>query len=388
LQALSGTVQDLPVPGSAPPTRDRRRGAAVRAAVLLLMLGSAPPAQAYDVTDWLSVEGVLAVSGQCQLVSGDTANDSCRSAAPLQTEVSWHPNQTDEVFVKLGAALGDGLNDTSPFALSPWAADLREDVEDINGRYDYLLNAWYAHRFELPRGISLRVTGGIIDATDYLDENAYSNDEYTQFMNAALVNGPQGFAPSYDVGGALELDVGPWSARGVVMDIGENDGGNGFVFWGTQLGYRAETRWGEGNYRVFVLGSSRDFPDPAGAGLERLRALGLSVDQQLGEILGAWMRLAWQDDEASISFEAIYSGGVNIRGGAWARPDDEIGLGYGYLPGGNGDLRSTHVGEAYYRLAINEYFALTLDAQYMKDSVRSDQNPGGWILGLRGTFEF
>ena len=36
---------------------------------------------------------------------------------------------------------------------------------------------------------TLGATGGIIDSTDYLDENAFANDEYTQFMSEALVNG-------------------------------------------------------------------------------------------------------------------------------------------------------------------------------------------------------
>ena len=89
------------------------------------------------------------------------------------------------------------------------AADLQNNVRDINGRYDYLLNAWYARSFELPKGIGLRVTGGIIDSTDFLDDNAYSNDEYTQFMNEALVNGPQSFPLSYDVGGLSNWTSAP-----------------------------------------------------------------------------------------------------------------------------------------------------------------------------------
>jgi hypothetical protein len=48
---------------------------------------------------------------------------------------------------------------------------------------------------------TLDATIGIIDATDYLDENACSNDEYTQFMNEALVNGPNAFLPSHDSAG-------------------------------------------------------------------------------------------------------------------------------------------------------------------------------------------
>ena len=63
---------------------------------------------------------------------------------------------------------------------------------------------------------------------------------------------------------------------GVLMNIGENDDGRSFTFWGTQLGYHVETRWGEGNYRLFIAGASRDFSDPAGASLERRLGIGLS----------------------------------------------------------------------------------------------------------------
>jgi porin len=361
---------------------------ALRAAVLL-SLAASDPVQAYDVTDWLSIGSVVAATGQCQFMTDDTgAGDACRAAAPFQPEVSLRPTESGELFVKLGFAGGDALNGDSPFALAPWAADLQADVTEINGRYDHVLNAWYAHSFELPGSIGLRVTAGIIDATDYLDDNTYSNDEYTQFMNQALVNGPQTFLPSYDLGGALELSLGSWSARGVAMNLGENDAGNGFDFWGTQLGYRAETRWGEGNYRLFAVGASRDFLDPTGTSLERRLAVGISFDQQLGETFGAWLRFGWQDDGAVVTYDSIYSGGLNIRGAFWGRPDDEIGLGYGYLPGGNEDVISTHVAELYYRVAVNEYFALTADVQYMKDNTRADANPGGFILGLRGTFEF
>lgn len=68
--------------------------------------------------------------------------------------------------------------------------------------------------------------------------------------------------------------------------------------------------------------------------------------------------------------------------------NDDIGVGYGYLSGGNVGVSVTHVAEVYYRLAINEYFALTADVQYIQDSLRSDASPDGFILGLRGTFEF
>jgi hypothetical protein len=109
------------------------------------------------------------------------------------------------------------------FNLAPWAADLEDDVEDINDRHrDYLLTVWYRHTSELTENNALALTGGIIDATDYIDENAYANDEYTQFMNRALVNAPNGFTPSYDIGGAVEWEIGSWEFTAVGMNVGEN----------------------------------------------------------------------------------------------------------------------------------------------------------------------
>jgi porin len=118
---------------------------------------------------------------QCQRLSEKSgADNECDGVLLLQSEASIRPTDSDEVFVKLGFAHGNGLNGKSPFVLAPWAADLHDDVKDINGRSrDYLLTAWYQHMFTLRQDSTLDATIGIIDATDYLDENAYANDEYT-----------------------------------------------------------------------------------------------------------------------------------------------------------------------------------------------------------------
>ena len=98
--------------------------------------------------------------------------------------------------------------------------------------------------------------------------------------------------------------------------------------------------------------------------------------------------MGWQDDSASIDYKALYSGGINILGHPWGRPDDNIGIAYGYLDGGNQDVRNTQVAEIYYRFVVNEIFAVTADAQYMEDNLRTSPSPKGFILGLRATAEF
>jgi hypothetical protein len=220
-----------------------------------------------------------------------------------------------------------------------------------------------------------------------VDENAYANDEYTQFMNGSLVNGPNAFAPSYDIGGALEWEIGSWTLKGVGMNVGENDDGNNYNFFGAQLGYRMNTSLGTGHYRLIGQVTSKGFLDDEGDKERRLCGI-LSFDQELGGIFGVWIRFGWQDDKAVISCNALYSGGLNISGTWYGREDDNIGIGYAYLNGKN-DFDSTQVAEFYWRFVFNDYFAVTADLQYMKDKYDTDHDDvHGFIGGVRVTAEF
>jgi porin len=356
--------------------------------ILSLFLAFAGPGWGYDLTDKFSVGGVLA--GAYQHQTGDEIEDKGRGAIPFQPEFSFRPTERDEVFSKFGFAAGNGLNGATEFNLAPWAADLEDDVKDINGRNrDYLLTAWYRHTFEFGENNALGLTGGIIDSTDYIDENAYANDEYTQFMNEALVNASIGFAPSYDIGGAVEWEIGNWGITGVGMNIGENDDGKSFNFFAAQIGYTANTSLGEGNYRLVGQGTSEEFSDKKGKKENRLAAL-LSFDQELGDIFGTWIRFGWQDDDALVSYDYLLSGGLNITGKWYGREDDNIGIGYAYLNGADGsDFDFTQVAEVYWRFVLNNYFSVTADLQYMEDKFDTDEDDiDGFILGIRGAVEF
>ncbi len=350
----------------------------------------------YDINDKFSVGGIVAGVWQYQSVSPDDFENEGRGLVLFEPEVSYTPTDSDELFVKFGFGAGNGLDGggRSPFIIPPWGGNVQDDYKDINGRNrDYLLTAWYKHTFSFSEGHTLGLTGGIIDATDYLDDNAFANDEYTQFMNTALVNGPHSFLPSFDIGGAVEWDLGAFSARGVVMALGSNgeegDFDEPYNFYGIQFGYTVDFGLGEGNYRILLDTTSSDFSNVAANKKERLSALTLSFDQQLGEIVGLWLRFGFQDDEAAIDYKDIYTGGVNISGNLWGREQDNIGLGYGHLRGGNVDVDKTDVFEVYGRFALNDIFSITGDIQYMKDAYNtSGDDPSGWIFGLRATAEF
>ena len=121
----------------------------------------------YDITDKLSIGGVLAGAYQYQWVDGD--DNKGRGALPFQPEFSFRSTENDEIFTKFGFAAGNGLNGVTKFNMAPWAVDLEDDLKDINGRNrDYLLTVWYKHIFEFEANNTLGLTGGIIDATDYV----------------------------------------------------------------------------------------------------------------------------------------------------------------------------------------------------------------------------
>jgi hypothetical protein len=417
----------------------RYQGYLTAASFAALSMLHATAAPAFDVNEQFSIGGILAAAGQCQNGSAllpsedfgepiegtdpleyntdlDKFGNECRGGLPVQIEFDYRPTDNDQFFIALGWAVDNGLNEVSPFRLAPWAADLEDDVQDINGSSrDYLLQAWYRHRFEFQGGNSVAGTFGILDSTGYLDVNEYANDEYTQFMNEAFTNAGSYNLPSYDAGVAIEAEFGSFSVNAVGMNINENDEGNNYNFWGAQIGWHPEFKIGAGNYRINVSGTSSEFSAPPdyveptpddedlvlvdGRALvevpgqeEALLAWGLSFDQAIGEVFGVFTRMAWQSGDAAVDYDALYSGGINILGSPWRRPDDNIGLGYAYLEGGNTDVKRTNVFEAYYRASLNEYFAITADVQYMDDDLDKvdpmQQNPDGWIFGLRATAAF
>ena len=257
--------------------------------LMIVLLSIAPGAvPARDTGEQLEVSGVLAAMGQQQALSGAAdALDTLRGNLSLQPEISYRPTAVDELSLKFGLAEGDGLNPASPFVLAPWSADMEADVRDINGRgRDYLLTAWYRHGISFENGARLDLTAGIIDATEYLDENRYANDSYTQFMNAALVNGPNFFAPAYDVGAVAEWQHGDIGVQGLIMNIGENVDGNEYDYYAIAVDVAIRSALGEGNYRLNLATTSDDFLDPSGLRAQRRLGAMLSLDQQFGPWLG------------------------------------------------------------------------------------------------------
>ena len=105
---------------------------AMKALIAILVLLLPVSALAYEINDKLSIGGFLAGAYQYQAVDND--EDKGRGAVVFQPEISFTPDENNELFAKFGFAAGNGLNEVTRFNLAPWAADLEDDVKDINGR--------------------------------------------------------------------------------------------------------------------------------------------------------------------------------------------------------------------------------------------------------------
>nr|VFJ87477.1 MAG: porin [Candidatus Kentron sp. H]VFJ89111.1 MAG: porin [Candidatus Kentron sp. H]VFJ95801.1 MAG: porin [Candidatus Kentron sp. H] len=369
-----------------PPTK--RRAIRNRPITTLLALALPFSTSALEITDNFSIDATLTGVFQHGEFSGAGIDDTGRGTVVTDIGVNFQPTERDEFDLVVSFSAGDALNDASPYSAHPlYADDLENDLEDINGRgRDYLLTAWYKHTFALSEETSLGLTGGIISATGYVDDNKYANDEVSQFMNEAFVNNTLMVPPDFDTGIAAELDVGSrWSARGVWMSSKTDMGPGGedaletYNYFAGQLGFHTES----GNYRLVVQGTGDDFADPTGTKTENLSSIGLSLDRRFTDTLGAFARFGWQNDDATVSHDALYSGGINISGKLWGRADDEAGFGYARLDGGNDGIEKTDIVEGYVKFQLSEYADLSLDIQYLDEETAGESNPHGFVYGVR-----
>lgn len=360
----------------------------LRLLVLFMLLTTPFSAHAYELNEKLSIEGTLTGVYQYGDFDVEGIKNTGRGAGVLDLGINFHPTDKDEFQITLSYAAGNGLNYLNLFSLVPYADDLEDDLKNINGRNrDYLLEAWYKHTFKFADNISLALTGGIIDATAYIDDNKFANDEVAQFMNEAFVNHKNVNLPSYDLGGVIEFNISSLSIRGLLMNTkfeSEEDVFKNYDYYALQLGYNLKSSLGEGNYRIYGFTTNDKFPCWDGEDVDSLQGFGISADQQLSSIIGVFARAGWQNDAAVIDHETVYSGGVNINGKLWGRENDEIGIGYAYLKGAdNSNIDSTNAFETYAKFKISQFSDISLDVQYINDNLRHDEDRKGFIYGVR-----
>jgi len=291
-----------------------------------------------------------------------------------------------------------------------------------------------------PRPISRFTTvAGKFALTDFFDNNTYSHDPRTQFMNWAIMyNGAWDYPADvrgYTVGLYQELTIGRWSVRHATAL--EPTVANGSTL-DTRLGKnRGETVEYESRYSPFnkpgavrVLGYLNR--EHAGTFLDSLHVaeatgqkpsldtsrrhgaekygFGLNLEQQIARNIGVFGRYGWSDGKteawAFTQIDRSVSGGVSLIGGLWKRPSDHAGVaavrnylsgdqraflaagGIGFLIGdGALNYRPEAIVEAYYAVPIGKGFTLTGDYQHVQDPAYNHDRGPVSVYSLRVHWE-
>jgi porin len=339
---------------------------------------------AWEIEERMLFEGTLSCVYQLADVATGGKHDKDRGVMVFDVGVNFHPVKTDEFQLVLGFGQGNGLNATSLFSVSPYADDVEDDLRNINGRHmDHVLEAWYRHTFSLHESISLGVTGGVIDATSYIDDNRFANDEISQFMNDVFVNATIANLHSHDFGVVLEGDMQGISVKALVIN-GSSEQEKNYNYYAAQLGLVIDSGLGEGNFRMYGFTTRHRLEDGHKNSRRRLAGMGLSIDQETGSLTGVFCRIAWQGNMSGIDHKAFYSAGFNVNGNLWGKGNHEVGVGCAYLAGADhSDIRKTHVFESYFKIQINMFSDISLDFQYINDSLRWEKDSKALIYGMR-----
>ena len=270
----------------------------------------------------------------------------------------------------------------------------------------------------------LTFTVGKVAVTDFFDDNAYSHDPRATFMNWSLWEAGAFDYPADTIGltwGAVaELNQKDWALRAgyflvpVVSNVNPLD-----LHIPERGGYLVEL---ETRYSVFSqpgklrligwltranAGSYSETLDNPLFGVDitqtrRTRekyGLVANLEQAITADLGVFSRLSWNNGKTEImsftDIDASGSLGAVLKGTAWHRPDDKIGLagainglsadhrdfiaagGLGPLIGdGRLNYREERILEAYYAIGLTKWATLTLDYQFVANpAYNADRGP-------------
>jgi high affinity Mn2+ porin len=285
----------------------------------------------------------------------------------------------------------------------------------------------------------LTLTIGKFSLTDIFDDNIYSHDPRTQFMNWSVwASGAWDYSADtrgYDWGIVAELhqptyalNVGvvlvPSYANGPVFDT---DIGNAYSLnLEFVKPYKVFEREGNlhligflnhadmGNYREAVGAAAVAGTTPNIVTTRTYCAkygFSVGIEQPLTSTMGLFSRLSWNDGAtetwAYTEIDRSFQLGINVRGDAWNRNEDNLGLafvvnglsndhrnylaagGYGFLIGdGRLNYGLEQVAEVFYCLKLSSILWLTLDDQMiLNPAYNKDRGPFVNAFGVRGHVE-
>lgn len=287
----------------------------------------------------------------------------------------------------------------------------------------------------------ITISAGKFSIGDFYDDNKYSHDPRSQFLNWSLMgNGAWDYPANtrgYTLGAVVELIKPKWAIRlsSVAvprianapkmeynitkahsetlefqhnLNIHQHSGTLRLLFSQT---YSRAPSYAEGmqalstNDTTILNIISGKAENKSFGG--RKFGIGYSFDQELTNDIGIFSRAGWNDGKyASWAFTEIdksFSIGLSIRGNQWKRPNDLLGIasvingiskehrdflhagGYGFIIGdGNLNYGQESIIEAYYNLQFSRFIWISFDYQFVNNpAYNRDRGPVN-VFGIRG----
>jgi high affinity Mn2+ porin len=282
----------------------------------------------------------------------------------------------------------------------------------------------------------LTVTLGKLSALDLFDDNTYSHDPRTQFLNWSLMaNGAWDYPADtrgYTYGVAAQLILKEWAVRYGIFAMPEE--ANGFTFDRNLANAHGQALEVEYDYSIFEtpgkirvmgylnhahMGSYRKTLDNPAFGLDITRSreyrikfgATLNVEQKVLDDLGVFLRAGGNDGRTETfvftEIDRTFQAGLSLQGARWGRPEDTVGLAVAvngiskdhrdYLAAGGlgfilGDGRLSDgpetIFECYYQARLWKALFLSVDYQFVDNpGYNRDRGPVS-IFGLRVHVEF
>ncbi|MCC7210215.1 MAG: hypothetical protein E3K40_04130 [Candidatus Brocadia sp.] len=227
----------------------------------------------------------------------------------------------------------------------------------------------------------LSLVAGKIDLGNYFDSNALANDETSQFITGAFVNGATfeppdpgpGLVAFFDTKKGLKIGLGLQSNDDSGLSITDE------LYATTEISYTTNKLFGrEGTYRIWgrINGDNDDN-----------KGVGVSIDQEVTNRVALFARYgANENDPEETEFASAWSAGMRMSVPFMKRFEDEIAIAFGQIDKAGGDYESST--ELYYKVDINEHLALSPHLQAIFDPAGVDSDDTAIVAGFRSQVNF
>ncbi len=277
------------------------------------------------------------------------------------------PKKNFLFYIHLENGRGKGLENINEMV----SFSVNEDLMDTN--YNVKITELYLEK-DFSQKFSIKF--GKLDPTLYIDENAFANDETTQFFSTVFKYNPTIDLPEHSIGGNLNLSISKDINLSTTFLSVENTNNKRFNTHFYSIEFIKSFK--NLNLRTYLWEN-----DGIEVKNKTSKGTGTNFDLNLGK-LGFFFRYGKNFNTTNLMSNFI-SGGINLNGKLWSRKGDEIGVGFGNCYVRN--KTSEKIFEVYYKLRIKDNLYISYDNQFIFNPIKKDRDRL-FISGFRTYISF